>query len=70
LVGPSTAVTPEPGARPFENVGAEEEKAIIFGCFYEVPVSNCHCERSEAIHGQRRKLDCFVASLLAMTRKS
>src|SRR5207302_11474587 len=31
---------------------------------------NRHCERSEAIHSlalQKRKLDCFVASLLAMT---
>jgi hypothetical protein len=30
-----------------------------------------HCERSEAIHGHHnpeRKLDCFVASLLAMTK--
>jgi len=35
LVGPSTAVTPAPGAHPFENVGAEEEKAI----FYEVSAS-------------------------------
>jgi phenylpropionate dioxygenase-like ring-hydroxylating dioxygenase large terminal subunit len=28
-----------------------------------------HCERSEAIHGgrKRRRMDCFVASLLAMT---
>jgi hypothetical protein len=27
-----------------------------------------HCERSEAIHDYpERKLDCFVASLLAMT---
>ena len=27
-----------------------------------------HCERSEAIHASaRRKMDCFVASLLAMT---
>jgi hypothetical protein len=33
-----------------------------------------HCERSEAIHGAARKkvkvrVDCFVASLLAMTDK-
>ena len=27
-----------------------------------------HCERSEAIHRSASKLDCFVASLLAMTR--
>ena len=26
-----------------------------------------HCERSEAIHGHKGRLDCFVASLLAMT---
>src|SRR5690349_1610302 len=26
-----------------------------------------HCERSEAIQGQEKGLDCFVASLLAMT---
>jgi len=26
-----------------------------------------HCERSEAIQWRRRSLDCFVASLLAMT---
>ena len=26
-----------------------------------------HCERSEAIHLATRKVDCFVASLLAMT---
>jgi len=29
--------------------------------------TTCHCERNEAI--QRRKVDCFVAPLLAMTRK-
>src|SRR4051794_9274622 len=27
----------------------------------------CHCERSEAIHPACQKVDCFVASLLAMT---
>src|SRR3954451_5020869 len=26
-----------------------------------------HCERSEAIHSQTGRMDCFVASLLAMT---
>src|SRR6185437_7019633 len=26
-----------------------------------------HCERSEAIQSSKRRLDCFVASLLAMT---
>jgi hypothetical protein len=26
-----------------------------------------HCERSEAIHGCKERMDCFVASLLAMT---
>jgi hypothetical protein len=26
-----------------------------------------HCERSEAIQSQEERLDCFVASLLAMT---
>ena len=30
-----------------------------------------HCERSEAIQGGlRKKLDCFVASLLAVTRSA
>jgi hypothetical protein len=29
----------------------------------------CHCERSEAIHGAKKKLDCFVASLIALTGK-
>src|ERR1700722_4674366 len=33
LVGPSTAVTPAPGARSLWNA-AEGEKAIFFGCFY------------------------------------
>jgi hypothetical protein len=28
-VGPSTAVTPAPGARPSANAGAEEEKAMF-----------------------------------------
>jgi hypothetical protein len=27
-----------------------------------------HCERSEAIQCNKKELDCFVASLLAMTR--
>src|SRR5260370_2842181 len=31
---------------------------------------NRHCERSEAIHElQRERMDCFVASLLAMTSR-
>jgi hypothetical protein len=30
LVGPSTAVTPEPGARPLADAGAEEEKTMFF----------------------------------------
>src|ERR1700734_1051481 len=34
LVGPSTAVTPAPGARPLENVGGEEEKAMFSGGFF------------------------------------
>ena len=29
--------------------------------------SNRHCERSEAIQSHTERLDCFVASLLAMT---
>jgi hypothetical protein len=29
-----------------------------------------HCERSEAIQDHTQELDCFVASLLAMTNKS
>jgi hypothetical protein len=36
LVGPSTAVTPEPGARSLENA-AEGEKAIIFWVFLLAP---------------------------------
>src|ERR1700682_4055103 len=42
--------------------------------FSQIQISNSgntqrHCERSEAIHCyiKKRKLDCFVASLLAMT---
>jgi hypothetical protein len=30
---------------------------------------NRHCERSEAIQCRKRRLDCFVATLLAMTVK-
>jgi hypothetical protein len=29
LVGPSTAVTPAPGARPLANVGSDDEKAMF-----------------------------------------
>src|ERR1700733_10086673 len=39
LVGPSTAVTPKPGARPLPNVGAEEEKTMFSGDFCVVGVS-------------------------------
>jgi hypothetical protein len=28
-----------------------------------------HCERSEAIQSRKKELDCFVASLLAMTEQ-
>jgi hypothetical protein len=38
LVGPSTAVTPKPGARPLANVGAEEEKTMFSGDFCVVGV--------------------------------
>jgi hypothetical protein len=38
LVGPSTAVTPAPGARPLEKLGGEEEKAMISGGFFDVLV--------------------------------
>src|SRR6204780_3908285 len=38
LVGPSTAVTPKPGARPLANVGAEEEKTMFPGDFWVVGV--------------------------------
>ncbi|MDB5514022.1 MAG: hypothetical protein JWQ17_780 [Tardiphaga sp.] len=31
------------------------------------PTSPRHCERSEAIQGHGKELDCFVAALLAMT---
>jgi hypothetical protein len=37
-VGPSTAVTPKPGARPLANVGAEEEKTMFSGDFWVVDV--------------------------------
>jgi len=30
-------------------------------------LETCHCERSEAIQRKRESVDCFVASLLAMT---
>jgi hypothetical protein len=30
-------------------------------------ISICHCERSEAIQGNKRELDCFGATRLAMT---
>src|SRR6266436_3833796 len=43
LVGPSTAVTPEPGARAFANVGAEEEKAMFYRCFFTAGAFR-HCE--------------------------
>src|ERR1700686_904444 len=33
LVGPSTAVTPKPGARSLASGDAEEEKAMFSGCF-------------------------------------
>ena len=39
------------------------------GCV-QVTVSPRHCERSEAIHvSARGDMDCFVASLLAMTAR-
>src|SRR5664280_3250928 len=38
LVGPSTAVTPKPGARPLANVDAEEEKTMFSGDFCVVGV--------------------------------
>jgi len=34
LVGPSTAVTPKPGARSLANVGAEEEKTMFSGEYW------------------------------------
>jgi len=46
------------------------------GAEFSIPTMNCwctlqhrHCERSEAIHLAARRMDCFVASLLAMTRR-
>src|SRR5216684_4980097 len=38
--------------------------ATLFPSFVQV---RCHCERSEAIHHRKNRLDCFVATLLAMT---
>src|SRR6185437_14478633 len=62
LVGPSTAVTPAPGARSFANPDCGE-KAIFFGCFYLGVIAS---EAKQSIM-QQGSLDCFVASLLAMT---
>jgi hypothetical protein len=42
--------------------------ALIFGSIVKQP--NRHCERSEAIHAAtQRRMDCFVALLLAMTSR-
>src|ERR1700729_2673279 len=38
LVGPSTAVTPKPGARSLANVGTEEERTMFSGDFCVVGV--------------------------------
>src|ERR1700736_4402458 len=50
LVGPSTAVTPAPGARSLANVGAEEEKAMFLRSFLRRwrlrTVSQCDASRS------------------------
>src|SRR6266404_250557 len=77
LVGPSTAVTPAPGARSWPN---EEEKAIFYRCFFLLEAFVIASQRVGAkrrpMTGSakpsiwpRRKMDCFVASLLAMTGK-
>jgi len=38
-------------------------------CDYGNAIKHRHCERSEAIHSREESMDCFVASLLAMTAK-
>jgi hypothetical protein len=49
--------------------------AIVLGALPTIHISNSqetrgrHCERSEAIHSYGERLDCFVASLLAMTTR-
>ena len=54
----------------------EPASRTCFPLFDEGYVHTCsritrrHCERSEAIHRAKIRMDCFVASLLAMTVKS
>ncbi len=43
-------------------VGQNQNLFVIAGRLWER-----HCERSEAIHFSVQRMDCFVASLLAMT---
>jgi hypothetical protein len=72
-------VTPEPGARSDANV--EEEKAMFCRCFYLCSRSIVIASQrvgatrrpmtgsTKQSITQRKRMDCFVASLLAMTRK-
>src|SRR5487761_2197458 len=74
LVGPSTAVTPAPGARALASVGGEDEKAMFPGGFSFVPALCRHCEPAgrtnvrpminfrEAIHRAPREV--WIASSL------
>src|ERR1700681_1623861 len=66
LVGPSTAVTPEPGARSWPN---EEEKVIIYRCFFLLLAPFVIASAAKQSMGNGGRMDCFVAALLAMTRK-
>jgi hypothetical protein len=52
---------------PFHNLRREETEEQSEGSRFQLlAVKSCHCERSEAIFSFKQ-LDCFVASLLAMT---
>src|SRR5690348_11567246 len=69
LVGPSTAVTPAPGARSLANV--EGDKAIFFRVFssgaYLLVIARS--DSDEAIHASASsEMDCFAS--LAMTKNS
>src|SRR5664279_3568161 len=60
LVGPSTAVTPAPGARSWLK---EEEKAMFCRCFFDVArdaLSSLRAKRSNPWRNEA-SMDCFVA---------
>src|ERR1700710_1178235 len=46
----------------------ETEAATLLKDFFKVRGENRHCERSKPIQFGQRKLDCFVPTLLAMTK--